>query len=447
MGKKEFGILLLVLLSNTQFLLAQTEPDDIALETDAFQEAYYESLKQKGIENYDKAIIELEKCIDLQPENAIVFHELGKNYFFKKDYVRAEESYNKAIQLDSKNKWYWIDLFEVYNETKNYNQAILTLQKIIPLDKKFKEDLLAMYMYTQQYDKALILINELDESEGRTDVRNQYRADINRATGSNAGNKNDLEKAIEQNPLNEENYLSLIAKYSENNQEEKARQVIEKLQKNIPNSDWAQVFSFKYLINDGKGQEAFKSLETVLNSRKVDKKIKFKMFNEFLIFASKKPTFENQLNQVTKYFEGDPEFDVYKEVGKFYYKRNNWEAAIKNLEKSYFVSNKDLETNIFLLASYEEKADYTSIQKKANELVELYPNQPEYYYFAGKSAFQLKNTKKANEFLEIGLDYVVDNPSLEADFLNLLHQVSNALGNTKKADEYLTKATNLKNKK
>ena len=447
MVKKELGILLLVLLCNTHFLFAQTEPDDIALESDAFQEAYYESLKQKGIENYDKAIIELEKCIELQPQNAIVAHELGKNYFFKKDYLRAEEWYTKATLIDSKNKWYWIDLFEVYRENKNYNQAILTLQKIIPLDKKYKEDLLVMYMYTHQYDKALILINELDETEGKTERRNQYRIEINMASGSNAGNKNDLEKAIEQNSLNEENYLSLIAKYSESNQEEKARQVVEKLQKNIPNSEWAQVFIFKYLINDGKGQEAYKSLETVLNSRKVDKKIKVKMFNEFLIFASKNPAFETQLNQVTKYFEGDPEFDVYKEVGKFYYKKKNWDLAIKNLEKSFQVNNKDVETNIFLLASYEEKGDYTSIQKKANELVELYPNQPEYYYFTGKSAFQLKNAKKANEFLEIGLDYVVENIGLEIDFLNLLHQVSTALGNTKKADEYLAKATNLKNKK
>lgn len=438
---------LLVLLFSTQLSMAQTNPEDIALDSDAFQEAYYESLKQKGIENYDKAIIELEKCLQLQPQNAVVFHELGKNYFFKKDYVQAEEAYTKATQIDPKNKWYWIDLYEVYYETKNFNQGILTLQKIIPLDKKYKEDLVSLYMYTRQYDKALLLINELDETEGKTERRNQYRAEINKQTGLSAGNKNDLERAIDENPLNEENYLSLIAKYSESNQEEKARQVLEKLQKNIPSSDWAQVFLFKYYINDGKGQEASKALETVLKSRKVDKKIKFKMFNEFLIFASKNPAFENQLASAAQYFEGDPEVDVYKEIGKFYYKKKNWDLAIKNLEKSIATKNSDMEANIFLLASYEEKADFQNMQKAASDLIDMYPNQPEYYFFAGKSAFQLKNVKKANEFLEIGLDYVVDNTGLEIDFLNLMSQVASALGNGKKAEEYSARATNLKNKK
>jgi len=448
MTKRVFKIVfLLVLFSNAPTLFAQTEPEDIALVNDDFQEAYYESLKQKGIENYDKAIIFLEKCLELQPENAVINHELGRNYFLFKQYTTAEKYYIKATQIEPKNKWYWIDLYEVYYETKNYNQGILTLQKIIPLDKNYKEDLTSLYMYTRQFDKAMLMINELDESEGKTERRNQYRAEISKQSGTNVGNKSDLEKAIEQNPLNEENYLTLITKYSDNNQEEKARLIVEKLKKNIPNSDWGQVFSFKYFINDNKGSEAFQALEKVLQSKKVDKKIKFKMYNEFLIFAMKNPTFEPELNKATLYFEGDPDFDVHKEIGKFYYKKKNWELAVKNLEKTFKVNSNDLETNIFLLASYEEVTNYQAMQKMAIELVDTYPNQPEYYFFAARANYELKNLKKANEFLEIGLDYVIENRDLEIDFLNLLSQVSKDLGNTQKANDYLARITSLKNKK
>ena len=35
---------------------AQTEPEDIAIDSDQFQDYFYEAIKQKGIENYDKAI-------------------------------------------------------------------------------------------------------------------------------------------------------------------------------------------------------------------------------------------------------------------------------------------------------------------------------------------------------------------------------------------------------
>lgn len=428
-------------------LLAQTQPEDVALANDDFQESYYESLMHKGMENYDKAIISLEKCLKLQPENAVIYHELGKNYFFQKDYSNAEKAYIKATQSDPKNKWYLIDLYEVYYETKNYNEALLVVQKIIPFDKKYKEDLVSLYMYTQQFDKALVLMNELDETVGKTELRDNYRLEINSQSKANILSKSELEKAIENSPKNEENYISLIYLYTDNNQEDKAFQVAQKLEKNIPESEWAQVFLFKYHINENDGNAAAKSIEKVFNGARIDKKIKYRMYNEFLIFALKNPTFEAQLNKATAYFENDTEFDVHKEIGKFYYKKKSWDLAVKNLEKSFKNNNTDLETNIFLLASYEETNNYEGILKVAGELVDTFPNQPEYYFFAGKAASQLKNFKKANEFLESGLDYVVENKELEIDFLNLLAEVSTALGNSKKSSEYLVKANNLKSKK
>ena len=422
-------------------VFAQTQPEDVALEKDDFKESYYESLIQKGIENYDKAIVSLDKCLKIQPDNAVIYHELGKNYFFQKDYQNAEQAFVKATQLDTKNKWYLIDLYEVYYQTKNYNQALIIAQKIIPLDKKYKEDLVSLYMYTQQFDKALVLINELDENVGNTELRDRYKLQITSQTKTNSSDKNTLEKAIDQSPNNEENYLSLIYMYSDNNQEEKALQVARKLEKNIPNSIWAQVFLYKYHINNNDGISAVKSLEMVLNSSKIDKKVKYRMYNEFLIFTLKNPTFETELNKATTYFENDSEFNVYKEIGKFYYKKKNWDLAIKNLEKA---SNTDLETNIFLLASYEETSKFEVLATKASELIDTFPNQPEYYFFAGKASNQLKNYKKANDFLESGIDYVIDNVDLEIDFLKQLAEASKGLGNTQKSDQYLAKANNLK---
>jgi len=428
-------------------LLAQTEPEDVALVDDAFQEAYYESLMQKGIENYDKAILSLEKCLKIQPDNAVIYHELGKNYFFQKDYINAQASFLKATQLDPQNKWYLINLYEVYYETKNYNEALPVVQKIVLLDKNYREDLVSLYMYTQQFDKALVLINELDENIGKTEMRDRYRLEISSVSKSNISDKSELEKAIEKSPNNEENYLSLIYMYSDNNQEEKAFEVAQKLEKNIPNSEWAKVFLFKFHINNNNGNEAAKALDIVLNGSKIDKKVKHRMYNEFLIYALKNQEFEPQLNKATTYFENDPDFNVYKEIGKFYYKKKNWDLAVKNLEKSFSNSNSDLETNIFLLASYEETNNFETLLKLGSELVETFPNQPEYYFFAGKAALKLNKLKNANDFLEAGLDYVIENVDLEIDFLTQLAEVSNALGSSKKKEEYLAKANNLKNKR
>jgi tetratricopeptide (TPR) repeat protein len=80
MKKSVFFFLFLVLLCNSAMLLAQTEPEDITPETDKFEDYFYESLKQKGIENYDRAIMSLEQCLKVKPNDAVVYSEMGKNY-------------------------------------------------------------------------------------------------------------------------------------------------------------------------------------------------------------------------------------------------------------------------------------------------------------------------------------------------------------------------------
>ena len=67
---------------------------------DAFQEHFFEALKQKAIENYEKAIIELKACEKLQPNNAVVFFELGKNYKLLKNYELAISNLQKANSLE-----------------------------------------------------------------------------------------------------------------------------------------------------------------------------------------------------------------------------------------------------------------------------------------------------------------------------------------------------------
>ena len=159
-------------------LLAQTEPEDVATVSDEFENYYYESLKQKGIENYDKAIEALEKCKNIQPENPIVFFELGKNYLSQKKYKDAYDNFEKVTKIDPKNRWAWVGMYDVCYDTRDFNQAIIIVQKLVEFKPDYREDLVSLYMNTQQFDKALDLINELNETVGKSEKRELYKADI-----------------------------------------------------------------------------------------------------------------------------------------------------------------------------------------------------------------------------------------------------------------------------
>jgi tetratricopeptide (TPR) repeat protein len=443
MNKKIILLFIIGLLSFPTTLLAQQEPEDIAIDSDAFQDNFYESLKQKGIENYDKAIESLEKCLKDQPNNPVLFFELGKNYYYQKKYKEAYDNYDKATKLDPSNRWAWVGMYDICYDTHDYNQAIIIVQKLVTFKDEYKEDLVSLYMNTQQYDKALDLINELNDKVGKTEKRELYKADILRDAKYQGPEKNNLLDLIKKNPKVESNYIELISLYSKSNQEEKAEEIARKLEAEIPESDWVQVSLFKFNLNNNDGAKAVVSMNKVFESDKIDRKIKHRILNEFLIFTQKNPQFTPDLEKAISYFADDKEVKVAKEIGKFYYNKKDWGNAAKYFEKHLNSTTDDVATALLLLQTYTENLQFDKLVKTANNWEELYPSQPQFYYYSGLGYNGLKEFKKAKDQLETGMDYVVDDKSLEINFNIQLGEAYNGLGDLKKKELYFTKANDL----
>lgn len=424
-------------------LLAQKEPDEIALANDEFQNYFYESLFQKAIENYDKSIGALERCAQLQPNNAVVYYEFGKNYLAQKDYKKAYDSFEKATQIDPKNKWFWVGLYDVCYETKDFAQAIVIVTKLIEFKSEYKEDLVSLYMNTKQFDKALELINELNDKVGKSDMRDNYKAQILRDSKYQGSEKDNLIEQIKKNPKEESNYIALIYLYSESNQEEKALEVTKKLEAEIPTSVWAQVSLFKNYLNANDGDKAVKSMSMVFASPQIDNKIKHRMLNEFLIFSLDKPQYDADLEKAISYFDTDKEVKVAKEIAKFYQNKKHWDKAIVYYEIYLKTNPDDVGAQLLLCQVYTEKKQFDVLAKKAENLIEIFPLQPQFYYFAGLGYNQLQQYKKAKDYLEMGLDYPVEDNVLEINFNIQLGEAYSGLGDAKKKEFYFSKADKL----
>lgn len=447
MKKSIFLAILLGMFFIPNTFWAQIEPEDIAIDSDAFQDHFYEALKQKGIENYDKAIESLEKCIEIQPNNAALFFELGKNYYNQKKYKDAYDNFEKATQIDSKNRWAWVGMYDVCYDTRDYNQAIIIVQKLIEFKEEYKDDLTSLYMNTQQYDKALTLINELNDKFGKSEQRDIYKSQILQDAKYQGPEKNNLLEQIKKNPKEESNYIELISIYSKSNQEEKALEIAKQLEKEIPTSDWAQVSLFKFHLNNNDGDKAVASMNKVFASDKIDKKIKHRILNEFLIFTQKNPNYSNELSKAISYFENDKEVKVAKEIGKFYVNKKDWPNAVKYFEMHLKSNADDVETGLLLMQSYVEKADFATLLVKSEEWIQLFPTQPQFYYYQGLGYNQNKEYKKAKDILEMGMDYLVDDVATEINFNIQLGEAYHGLGDEKKKEIYFTKANELLKKK
>ncbi len=442
-----FLFLFTILQGNSASLWAQNAPEELALEKDDFEDAFFESLKQKGIENYDKAIIELEKCLKIQPNNATIYFELGKNYFEEKEYKKAFESFEKATKLDPNNRWFWAGMYDVCYETKEFEKAIPIVIKLIEFKKEYKEELVSLYMNTNQFDAALELINELNDQVGKLEMRNIYKAQILEDPKYLSSERVNLLDQIKKNPKEESNYVALIFLYNKENQEELAHEIAKKLELEIPNSDWAKVSLFKLYLKNNDGENAVKAMNFVLGSLKIDQKIKHRMLNEFLLFIKDKPQYDSDLEKAVSYFDTDKSVEVAKELGKFYHSKKNWEKAIRFYEIQLKKIPDELETALLLFECYTEKGDFDVIEKKVETFVQIYPTQPQFYYFQGLAFNQKGAFKKAKDILESGLDFVIDNPQLELNFNIQLGEAYNGLGDLKKKEYYFSKAESaLKNK-
>ena len=441
--KKIASLLIFGFMISFNHSVAQAAPDDIALVSDEFQEYFYEALKQKGIENHDKAIEALQKCLQMQPNNAIVYNELGKNYLKIRNYKDAYDSFEKAAQIDPQNRWFWHGMYDVCYQTQDYHQSIVVVNTLITFDAGYKEDLTSLYMYTQQFDKALALINELNESAGKSEKREAYKMQILQNSKFQGSERDNLTAQIAKYPKEESNYIALIYLYSNSNQEEKAMEVARQLEKEIPESDWAQVSLFKFHLNNNDGTKAVLAMNQVLESDDIDSKIKHRVLNEFLIYTKNNPQHDADLEKAVGYFKHDAEVAVAKEIGKFYQNKKDWDKAMKYYEMDANIHPDDIETAILLFQVYTEKQQFDVLAQKAEEQTEMYPLQPEFYYYAGLAYNQLKNFKKAKDLLETGLDFLLDNIPLEINFNIQLGEAYNGLGDTKKKETYFKKADQL----
>lgn len=416
-----------------QISFGQINPEEVATAENEFETNFFDALKEKAIENYDKAIIALQKCLLKEPSNPEIYYQLGVNYLAQKKYIEAENAFQKAVDLEPKQRWYWNGLYDVHYQTKAYEKAIVIVEKLVTFDANMKEDLASLYMNTQQFDKARIVINEIESKGTLSKAMESYQMQIQSMQKGTKSNVNDLVEAIKNNPKVEQNYIDLIYQYSSNNQENKAFETALLLEKELPNSDLVHVSLVKFHINVNDIPKATASYKRVVKSIKIDLKIKQRVLNEYLIFATKNPQLLTEIDNTLTFFDNTVGMDVHKELGKFFYNKNNFDLAQKYMEQS---KENDIEAIDLLLNIYDFNKEFEKMAKKSEAYIDLFPTKANLYYYAGKGNNNLKNYNKAKDFLEMGIDYVIDDPNLEAGFCKQFIICADGLSDTKMKQTY-----------
>lgn len=438
------GISLLPQPSHAQVDFNKRPDDDLGNVEDEFQEYFFEALKQKGIENYERAVEALHKCLNLNSKLPVIYFELGKNYNKLKNFGAAETNLKKAISMQPDNVWFLDELYDVYFQQNDINNAIKTIKQLVKYHPDYKEDLAALYVREEKYKQALELLDELDANLGLSESRDAMRNDIYSITGNADDRIENLEQRIANNPNNEDNHLKLIYRYSQTGDHKNAYEAAKNLLNVKPDSKFVHLALYKFYLQEGRTEEAVSSIKIVLTSPEINADAKAKVLKDFVGFVGKHPEYESALIDITVLAENNKDAQTHNNLGHYYLKAGDKVKALSNFKEALKQDPMDFKLIKDVLLLQLDIKDYKAVVNDAERALELYPAQPILYLVNGVAKNNLNQHKKAIENLEMGLDFLIENPQMEADFYSELSLAYKALNNISKSETFAKKAEAIK---
>ncbi len=186
--------------------IRETESAEVSLEeySDAFQEHFFEALKQKGIENYDKATNLLLECKRLDADNRVIDHELAKVYLKDKKYPLAEDHAITALNAEPENLWYLNTLVNIIQvQSGSFNSV---LARIPYNNSKLKENLALVYYQNRNYVAAQNVLREVAKSAFSQELTLKVNDSIEKQRSkitNNAPSKNTDSGSNDDDPMKE----------------------------------------------------------------------------------------------------------------------------------------------------------------------------------------------------------------------------------------------------
>jgi len=264
----------------------------------------------KDRKEYDSAIKEYQKALEIDPNYAYAYYNLGIVYHDLGEQNRALEAYQKSIELNPRNVDAHNNLGALYKELKRYDSAIREYRKALEIKQgnfKTHYNLGILYSEFKEYDKAiesyrraLELNPDYIRAYNNLGVLHKEKKEYGKAI-------QEYRKAIELNPKSAGVYNNLGIAYYEQKEYDQAINAYQKALEIDP--EYADVYS-----------------------------------NLGVTYYEKKE-YENAIESYRKALKTDPEnLDAYYNLGIVYYSQKRYDEALQSFEALLAIYPEDKST-------------------------------------------------------------------------------------------------------
>ena len=246
-----------------------------------FNWAYVEGIKQKLLGNGGDALKYLEGALEINPECDAAYYQMAQIVGANGDLENGKRYLKKALSIDGKNIWYLMMMGGFYYQERKLDSAIYYYENAVryfPDEENLQLTLGNLYSENRNFDQAINIFEAFDKKYGVNDNSTvaSIRAMISEGNFDAALLKAEL--LIKEEP-DEVLYNGLLAEiYEGKGENQKAREVYDKLLERNPDDPRIQLAICDFLVREKNYTELFLLLNNVILNTNVKKEDKIALF-------------------------------------------------------------------------------------------------------------------------------------------------------------------------
>ena len=401
---------------------------------------FAEGLRFKTLGETDKAMAYFQQCIELKPEAAAPFYELGVQYLEKKDFASAEGYARNAWKRDKGNEWYGMLLGQSLIAQGKYEpcaEIFSELHKTYPERLEFLTGEIDMLQEAGLQREALKRLPRTAKhpSLHRWGVMKEF--EIQKEMGQPAKGEAALEKWLSKNPSDLEVRGVLAESYTSRGEKEKALKHYTQLLKENPDNPAVNFSYGHFLFTQGKRTDAVEAFLKGFRSTDVNPVIKIAIISEFLKDNKQEepePEVVEMIRVVYETDKGHPEVDaMYANYLYTIDKMDEAEPIYRRITRNDPGNYLAWQNLLFILNEQENLAQMAVV---ADSALIYFPMQSLFHLFKGIGAIGMKDYETAIKALKKGMTIPGQAPEITRQFYLSLSEACYRTGNREEAFRY-----------
>ena len=410
----------------------------------AEEESFVQGCVDKSTGNYKKALEDFLKCLAVNPKSAAANYEVAGLYTRSYEFDRALTYAKAATELDPTNVWYKLRYAELLQSAGQAAESIKVYKEISDSDPTNTDFLFRYASALRKSGKnaeAIKVYDKIESIEGISDTLANEKIAVYEIVGDKVGEENTLKSLVNYFPT-EKNYSRLVD-FEEKNHLNFEMSLIA-WAKDFPLAIRPQLKTAELEMHSDALSDRPKGFERAKNAfylpEELDAKIEFLNTNYPIADSSaaldnEKKTQADTLCAILRKTHSDDarvysiSADYLFKEGKNAQARELYHTAASHGQNEYAPWKRLMEIN------YNLKDDAAQ-EKDCKQVIELFPTQPDAYYYLGMISYNKKDFKKANNWMQLGLDLSPDDARMNEGMGDIQYR----LGNTDAALTYWNKA-------